>query len=556
MEPPNYPNSFRERWYLIALASVIGVLIAAGASALLPRSYEATATLFLRVDSPESSLVEQSQFALARIKSYPELVTSPQVLRQTIADLGTDTTPQQLSSRLSAANPRDTVLLTVTATASRPDLAADTANSAARHLSQLVDSLESDVSLRLTLPATAPVSAASPQPTILMGLGFLGGLALGAILVAALGQLDPRVRTVAEVRALSGLPVVGQLTPGITGAIRRGRLSRRADEALRTTIVNQRLLTGERRPRVIAVVPAGRRSRLVAGSAVAALARTLVGAGDRTVIIASDSAPRRGVAAALDRAVDTALGWLGWGAAEHPNPPRITIPGDGDPARSAAILEKVAEAIADHDVVLITADSPTDIFALADIVGLEVLVAADRRRTSRTALVDATTSLEFAGTRPVAVLMTETGTRARVDLPATWLESDRVALAPLALPAAPPKRRRTSTRTRRPAAKPAAASSADDDPQGAAEAVGPTEAETPEHSDSDPHQAHESEILDGLEIDVHDDSDDVADHDSAADDLPHTDEGHDDGGDDDDDDTVEPEQVDSDGAHELEHEPA
>src|SRR6187551_1145790 len=111
METPIYPTAFRERWYLVVLA-------AAALGAALPRSYEASATLFLQVDSPESSLLERSQFAQARVKSYPDLVTSPQVLEATVDDLELGITPQQLATRLSASNPRDTVLLTVTASGS------------------------------------------------------------------------------------------------------------------------------------------------------------------------------------------------------------------------------------------------------------------------------------------------------------------------------------------------------------------------------------------------------------------------------------------------------
>ncbi|GMA92791.1 hypothetical protein [Homoserinibacter gongjuensis] len=52
METPHYPSAYRERWYVVVLAALLGLLAAAAISAVLPRSYEATSTLFLRVDSP------------------------------------------------------------------------------------------------------------------------------------------------------------------------------------------------------------------------------------------------------------------------------------------------------------------------------------------------------------------------------------------------------------------------------------------------------------------------------------------------------------------------
>ncbi len=463
METPNYPSAFRERWYLIVVGALLGVLIAVALAAGLPRTYEASASLFLRVESPGSSLIERSQFALARVKSYPDLVTSPEVLRDTIGELNLDITPEQLATRLSATNPRDTVLLTVTATAPTADLASRTANSVARNVAEVVDDLESDVTLTLTLPAPVPTSAASPQTVILLGLGLLGGLAVGAIAVAAFAQLDPRARSAREVRSLTGLAVVGQLPPSLARTIRRGTRSRRTDEALRSTVVNLRLLAGDRRRTVIALVPAGAGAHDDVVDTAAGLARTLRGAGRSVLVLAAEPTPRRGVGAALAKARDAVSAWVrtpvldGSPAATH----RL-LPPVGDPGRTTALLRAVATGITRHEVVLVVADAPTDVFAFSDIAGIEVLVVADRRHTSRSSIVDTATSLEFAGTRPLAVVMTNVGSRARVDLPATWTESDRVepvnAEVTLPEPAAKPARRPAAHRPRR---KPAAAAPAE-----------------------------------------------------------------------------------------------
>lgn len=494
METPNYPTAFRERWYLIVVGALLGVLAAVALGAALPRSYEASATLFLQVDSPESSLLERSQFAQARVKSYPDLVTSPQVLEATIDDLSLGITPQQLATRLSAANPRDTVLLTITASAPSAELAASTANAVAGHLADLVDDLESDVRLRLTLPAAVPTSAASPQTIILLGLGLLGGLAVGAIAVAAFAQLDPRVRGVGEVRSLTGLPVVGQLPPGLARTLRRGDSTPAVDEALRSTVVNQRLLAGEQRRRVVALVPAGPGAHDDARDAVAGLARTIRSSGRSVLVLAADPAPPSATRAFLHRVRALFESWPRPAAQEAV--PAIThraLLATNDPGRSTALLRAVATGIARHHVVLVVADAPTDVFTLADIAGVEVLVVADRRHTSRSSLIDAATSLEFAGTRPVGVLMANVGSRTRVDLPATWEEADRVAPVPVevTLPEPAPKaaRRTTSHRTRR---KPTAAEPAAAEPEPAPE---PQPASEPE-PEPEPEASETPSLLD------------------------------------------------------------
>lgn len=462
METPNYPTAFRERWYVIVIGALLGVIAALAISTALPRSYEASATLFLRVDSPDSSLLERSQFAQARVKSYPELVASPQVLRQTIDDLSLDISQQQLAARLSAANPRDTVLLTITASGPSAELASATANAVAQHLSELVDALESDVTLRLTLPAQVPTSAASPQPVILLGLGLLGGLAAGAIAIAAFAQLDPRARNPREVRSLTGLPVVGQLPPGLARVLRRGVSSRSVDEALRATVVNQRLLAGDKPRRVIALVPAGAGARDSVVDAAEGLARTIRSTARTVLVLAAERDEPHGIRALLRRGRDAIESWLRPAHSDaSPSATHRALPAPNDPGRSTALLRAVATGITRHQVVIVIADAATDVFALTDIAGVEVLVVADRRHTSRSSLIDAATSLEFAGTRPLAVLMTNAGQRSRVDLPATWQESDRVVSPPIEVtlpePVAKATRRPAAHRPRR---KPATAAAA------------------------------------------------------------------------------------------------
>lgn len=444
MEAPKYPSAYRERWYVLVLTAILGVSAAAGISAVLPRTYESTATLFLTVESPESSLVERSQFAVARVKSYPELVQSPRVLRATISELGLDMDPRDLAKRVSASNPRDTVLLTVTATASDPVLAARIADAVALNVAELVGQLEDDVELELTLPAVEPASPASPQVVVLLGLGLFAGLAVGGILVAVLGQFDPRVRSVRDVRRLSGLPVVAQLPPAAT---RPGRASSASVEsAARTLLVNERLLTGDRHPRLVVLVPAGRMPERVLRGAATTIARAAVSAG-RTAVVVSADAPQPG---RLRAALDGLRGRLPLRRAEPVAIDTVSLPSPLDTERGTELPRLVAAAVAHHDVVVLVADARADVFAFPRLTGAEVMVVADRRRTTRAWLVDTVTSLEFAGTRALGVLFVDVGLRGRVDLPATWTEADRVELPAVAVKAAPRKPR--APRKRRPAA--------------------------------------------------------------------------------------------------------
>lgn len=467
VEPPNHPTAFRERWYLIAIGALLGVLLAGAVAAALPRTYESTATLFLRIDAPQASLLERSQFALARIKSYPDLVKSPTVLRDVISDLDLETTPAELAPRIEASNQRDTVLLNVTATARSAEGAAQLANAVARSLSELVSDLENSgpngivmtdengvaiegdhrIGLELTLPATPPTGPASPQVTVLLGLGLLGGLALGASTVAVISQLDPRVRSVREVRRISGLPVVGELAPGLERAVRRGRYGRRTDEALRATVVNLRLMTGSPRPAVLVVIPAGPGTH--ARAARAALARTLSEAGRRVLLVTDEVPPSHGIRALYERARDAIERW------GRPTPDAalgtarvVTVSESPTRSRHDALLAAVRKGIESADLVIVGADRPDDVFTIAEITGAHVVVVANSRATTRSALVTTATAVEFTAGRPTAVLLTGVPGRARIDLPTTWTESDRSEATPVSVPAAPAPSPHKSARKR------------------------------------------------------------------------------------------------------------
>ncbi|GMA92792.1 hypothetical protein GCM10025869_33210 [Homoserinibacter gongjuensis] len=433
---------------------------------------------------------------MARVKSYPDLVVSPRVLRATIDQLDLDLEPRELAQRLSASNPRDTVLLTVTASAGDPELSARISDAVARNVSDLVGELESDVDLELTIPAIAPTSPASPQTLVLAGLGLLAGLALGGIAVAVLGRLDPRARSVAEIRRLTGLPVVGQLPPA---AGRDGRAHHpAADTATRALLVNERLLTGDRPRRLVVLVPAtGMRAPLVTHTALT-LGHGIRDSGHTVALICAEPpAPSRAHAALL-RLRDR----LPNGAGERAPLDTVTIAPAHSPERQHELLKATATAVTRHDVVIVVADAPSDVFALGSMAGAEVLVLSDGRRTTRTQLVETVTSLDFAGSRALGVLVTNVGGHDHMDLPATWMEADRVELPTLAV-SAPPARRARSTRHRRPAANrtqahatPTAGTGAAREPGDAAETADDTEPEPAATAESGP----EPETLPGLEL--------------------------------------------------------
>jgi capsular polysaccharide biosynthesis protein/Mrp family chromosome partitioning ATPase len=443
MEQQGYLRIFRDRWIAIVVGVVVGVWIAAAVGSAIPPTYSATATLFLSVQSDAGSLNERSQFALARITSYPELVHSADVLGKTISDLGLNETVQQLSSSITAANPPTTVLLQITADARSADQAAAIANSVATNLASAVDALENSptdkrysVNLEPRIPAQPPAGTSAPQMSIILGLGGISGLALGLIAAILWSRFDTSIRTVAQVRRVSGLPVLGEL-PRLSGPFVSGaRALARREGSFREAQLTIRQANAAVVPDVLLLVPASRTSgglavRVGFARAFSATGRAVClveGAFDggiESIVPAANRA--QGLAEALDSG--TAV-------------KRLVMPVEGEqfsllPAGDAEDLPKeydaerrirgaVRDLVSMFDVTIVQATSTTRPVSLELVTpyadGVVVLVRP--RRTRSAELARLLSRLRLMGVRPLGIVLTGVPVFRQSDLAAGWLPGD------------------------------------------------------------------------------------------------------------------------------------
>jgi hypothetical protein len=349
--------------------------------------------------------------------------------------------------------------------------------------------------LDLRIPADNAQSTTAAQLTIILGLGLLGGLAVGVVVAALLVVLDPRVRTTEDVRRSSGLPVVGQL-PSSLRRMRRGKpFARDLADAFRGFVVDLRLLAGGIDPPFLVLVPTSPRDR--SDLVRLGLARTLSLSGLSVAVVAVDPAdplapprapppvadgehdgeedaeeeepevaeseeeeeapaPEPGAfaraAAGVRSGVLTAAQWIRsrFSRAPHPVPGEpFTVTVAEDLAASAREREAVLVALANEaalesDTVVLVAREGEEFPALSRLVGAAVIIVADSRVTRRTRLRSISTALEFAGVKAAGVVMTSVPARRRDDLPSTWFEGDRIVRA----------ERRAGVRPRRSGPKP------------------------------------------------------------------------------------------------------
>lgn len=431
MEDVPYGRILREGWSIILVAAVLCALAAWGVTKALPQTYTASSTLMLQVDSSQTSLFERNQFSMARIKTYPALVDSQEVVDGVRADLGLS--PEEFSDSdlrglLSAEIKDDTVLMQVIAEAPEAQLSADIANSAARNLSELLEETENvdgdkqaEVTLDQVLLAVAPASPASPNVTAIMGLGLIIGFSLGAIIAVYRTTTNRKLLTVADVRKASGLAVAGQLPrPRRQGADTESLSLAPYQEAVGNLVT----LGGSER-RFYAVVPAS--SMALDDETLTGLREAYESLGTNACVIDVRSTPVR------TRDARRTEGHREEEVREsevRESPGKDSVFGADVPVSTPGAVEKFLDEVrtlrGNHDVVILVCDSSsTMLLEHSAREGAGVVIAVRHNVTLSADLNAVVTRQRVQGIRPVGVFMIHTPRGFTENVAETWRVSDR-----------------------------------------------------------------------------------------------------------------------------------
>lgn len=225
MELTDYLRILRARWIGITAMLLAGVIVAAIWSLAQPRVYTAEASGYVAATgaSDLGSSMVGDQLAQGKVKSYVDIGSWRAVAEYAITELGLQTTPEALVSRVTVTNPTNTVILQVSASASTPEEARDLAEAWIRGIIQQINAIEgsADGTAPVTVipgdSARLPTRPSSPNTKQNLALGALVGLMLGIGYAVVRDHLDRRVRSAEGVEKATGLAVVGAipLEPGI-----------------------------------------------------------------------------------------------------------------------------------------------------------------------------------------------------------------------------------------------------------------------------------------------------------------------------------------------------
>lgn len=219
MELIDYWRILRRHWLGVVAIVLTTVAIAAAYTLAQPKVYSANANGFVSTgpaDNPALSSVND-QLAKSRATSYVDIATSRATAQAVIEDLGLDASPAGLVGSISVTQPKDTVLLKITAEASTPEAAQQLADAWVRALATQVQKIEDPSGtgapgVPQVLPvesAAVPTAPASPNPRLNLMLGAVLGLGLALGYAMLRHTVDRRLRSKEEIEAQFQISVVG-----------------------------------------------------------------------------------------------------------------------------------------------------------------------------------------------------------------------------------------------------------------------------------------------------------------------------------------------------------
>ncbi len=302
MELTDYLRIVRRHWRTILACVLVAVLLASVYTLMRPKVYQAQAAGFVASQGGNSAAESSINDSLAksRTPSYIVVAKSRGTAEAAAKIIGTDESASALIGRVSVVQPPDTVLIQVTAEGATPESATELANAWIQALAKEVEGIEGTGkgAMRVVPQESAemPSAPVQPNPRRDVPLALIVGLLIGLGIAVLQAQLDRRIRTPEDVRALdltvlSSIPGTkaldrsGGRIPLLTAA-RGAALDPAASEAIRRLRTNLRYMNVDDPPRVIVVTSPneGDGKSTVASN----LAATMATSGQSTVLIDAD----------------------------------------------------------------------------------------------------------------------------------------------------------------------------------------------------------------------------------------------------------------------------
>lgn len=426
----DFVRVIRRRWRLVLSGFLFGLVAAAALTFYSTTTYSSKVTFYIMPQGVGPDTVQAYQgslLAAEKVRSYSQIVTSHQLLREVGGQLGITLDPESVTA---LAEP-DTVLLTVTASDPSAERAYAIADAMSVVFPRFVGELEQANDPDLPPFVTAQVVEAaerastpdSPRPIENAVLGGLFGIVLGVSAALVRTALDTSVRSPAELAGAVGAPVLGVLPKERNAAhepiIVRERLQAPVAEGFRRVRTSLRAIRPSPKTLVVTSAVAGEGRTVVACN----LAVTVARSGLRVLVLDADlRSPSVGAYLGFDRDQPGLTSVLRGEARTEDAVVHVALYGidallSGPVREGSAGLELLAskafgrlltELGSRYDLVLVDSPPVLSAAAAADVAACcdGALLVVQHGRTSRDRVQASTAALEAAGSRVVGAVLT------------------------------------------------------------------------------------------------------------------------------------------------------
>ncbi len=209
---------FRRRWWIVALAFVVGLGGGIVKTSTTTKVYRTSARLYINVPNATSIRDQAEGAALSAqyLGTYAKVVNSQKTTQLVSNALGGRVPPGVVRAHIAANTVPQTLLLQISAVNTDPRLAAELANQTALAMTTVIDELggnPSGTGVKATIidRAGVPGGPFTPIPQKDLLTGGLLGLVLGAAIALGIDALDKTIRTPATASEVFDAPYLASV---------------------------------------------------------------------------------------------------------------------------------------------------------------------------------------------------------------------------------------------------------------------------------------------------------------------------------------------------------
>ncbi|SFM27558.1 Capsular polysaccharide biosynthesis protein [Psychrobacillus psychrodurans] len=211
-------KTIKKRFFLIVCTTIAAIVISGIISFIfLTPIYQSSTQILVNQEKVDITTLnaQDIQTNLQLINTYNVIIKSPAILSKVIDDLGLDTTPTALNSKITVNNEQNSQVVNITVQDPDPKNAVDIANKTASVFQTEIKKLMKVDNVSILTPAFLPdnPTPVKPDPWLNMAIAAVVGLMIGIGLAFLIEYFDTTIKTEQDVEDFINLPILGLISP-------------------------------------------------------------------------------------------------------------------------------------------------------------------------------------------------------------------------------------------------------------------------------------------------------------------------------------------------------